>query len=95
MGRLTPISDAMLDAAVEAVSGMELGPVDLAVVDRALNPAVVALAILMCEVDTVSFAERWHRAGDDWVERGVVLRDAILYVLTPEGARAPTSGGLH
>ena len=77
----------LIEAAVMAASFLELGPADLAVVDRCVPDAVVALALVTVEHDA-AFGPRWRDAGDDWVERGTVLRDALIWVLTPDPGAA-------
>lgn len=57
-------------------------PIELAIVERCVPATAVALALLMVEVDE-EFAPRWLAAGSDWMARGEVLRDALLYILRP------------
>lgn len=80
------IDIAMAAAGAQAVMELELrNPAELALVERCLPPAVVSMSLLMVETDPV-FAPRWTAAGEDWVTRGEVLRDALIYLLTPEPA---------
>src|SRR3972149_3217135 len=46
-------------------------------------PKVLALAILVAEAD-VEFADRWAAAGTDWVARGALLHEALVFLLTPD-----------
>lgn len=73
-------------AAVGALGAMGLeiqDPADLATVRRCVLPSVIALALLMVEADA-EFAPRWAAAGTDWLARGDLLHEALLFLLTPE-----------
>lgn len=77
--------DALVEAGVIAAQFLELDAADLAVVERCVPTAVLALALLFVETDPV-FSPRWRAAGSNWVDKAEVLRDALIYVLTPEQA---------
>ena len=63
-------------------------PAELAIVERCLPPAAVALALTMAEGDP-QWGPRWAAAGTDWVERGQILHEAILFILRPEEQAVP------
>jgi hypothetical protein len=81
--QLTAADRALIEAGVLAAGWLELEPRELAIVRDSLSDAVFALALAMLEADP-DFAPRWHAAGEDWVKRGAVLREAVLWVVTPE-----------
>ena len=87
MSTLTATDRAMIEAGAIAALFLEATPADLMVVERTVNTGALALAILFCEVDA-EFHPRWVAAGADWVKQAEVLRDALLYVLTPEAPPA-------
>jgi hypothetical protein len=58
-------------------------PAYLAIVRACVSPLVLALAVLVAEAD-VEFSERWAAAGTDWMTRGALLHEALLFLLTPE-----------
>lgn len=78
--------DDAVRVAVGAAAAMELevrDPAELAVVEAAVTPAVLAYAIAMVEVDA-GLGPRWAAAGSDWVQRGQLLHEAVLFLLRPE-----------
>lgn len=79
-------TDALADVGAAVAMSLEVkDPGELEIVERCLGPAVVALALLLVEADA-ELRRDWTAAGRDWVERGRVLREALLFVLRPEGA---------
>lgn len=80
---------ALVDAAVEAAMDLELPPNEVAHVAALLPSPVFAMAWLLITQDP-ELRQRWNAAGDDWVARGGVLREAVLFVVTP--AAAPPHG---
>lgn len=82
-------NDALASAGATAAMFLEIkDPVDLAIVERCLPPAVIALALGMVESDA-TFKAQWD-AADGWFERGLVLHETILWLLRPE-AQAVTA----
>lgn len=68
---------------MQASATLELEPTEIAELERLLPAPVIALALLLVEADP-EFAPRWQAAGADWTKRAEVLRDAIVWVVTPE-----------
>jgi hypothetical protein len=78
--------DALASAGAMAAMSLEIrDPLLLTYVEASLPPAVVGLALLMVETDA-EYSPRWTAAGSDWMARGQLLHEAILYLLTPEAA---------
>jgi hypothetical protein len=78
---------ALAAAGAQAAMMLEVrDPAELATVERCVPPAVIGLALLMVEADPV-FAPRWASAGTDWVARGEILHEALIFLLTPEPAQ--------
>lgn len=80
-------ADALAMAGVMAIESFELGTVDLEVIRRAL-PAPLLAFILEFAQEEKGFRDRWQKA--DWLTRGELLREALLFVLTPAGAAVPS-----
>lgn len=79
------LTDPQLDALSSAVVAL-VEIVDPALRDAALaaiNPAVLATALLFVETDP-DFAPRWA-ASDDWIDRASLLHEAITFLVTPGG----------
>lgn len=78
-------TEAIAAAGVLALHALELGPEDLATVERCVPAPIVSAAVLLTQSDP-AFAARWRAAGDDFVQQGEVLHAAIVWLLTPEPA---------
>jgi hypothetical protein len=87
LDHLTPEqAEALSAAGATAAMSLEIkNPLLLRYVEASLPPAVVALALVMVESDP-EYAPRWTAAGTDWMARGQLLHDVILFLLTPEEA---------
>jgi hypothetical protein len=76
-------ADALASAGATAAMHLEIkNPLLLRYVEASLPPAVVSLALLMVETDA-EYSRRWIAAGTDWMVRGQLLHEVILYLLTP------------
>lgn len=81
-------AEALADAGAQAAMMLEVDdPAELATIQRCIPPAMLGMAILMVEADSL-FAVRWAAAGADWMVRGEILHEALLYLLTPEDGRS-------
>jgi hypothetical protein len=87
LDHLTPEqTDALATVGAMAAMHLEIkDPLLLRYVEASLPPAVVSLALLMVETDA-EYSPRWIAAGTDWMARGALLHEVILYLLTPEAA---------
>jgi hypothetical protein len=75
---------ALIEAAVIASSVLEVHDrAELEIIRRHVSTPALGLALAMVEHEA-EFAPRWRAAGTDWMARAEVLRDAVLFVLTPE-----------
>ena len=84
---LTVEEQALITAGVIASSFLEIDdPTTLKAISDAVSVPALGLALLMVEMDA-SFASRWEAAGTDWMAQAAVLREALLFVLTPEQRR--------
>jgi hypothetical protein len=75
-------------AAVAAIGALEQPRAVIEVVETACPPALFALAMLVVESED-DFGRRWKAAGDDWVARGEILHDVVVWILTPEATHPP------
>ena len=87
LDHLTPEqTDALATAGAMAAMHLEIkDPLLLRYVEASLPGAIVGLALLMVETDA-EYSPRWIAAGTDWMARGQLLREVILFLLTPESA---------
>ena len=74
--------EALADIGVAAAMQLELTPEDLATVRRCVPLAALALALGMAE-DDPQWSTRWA-AASGWVDRGEIIHEALLWILTPE-----------
>lgn len=84
MPDLSP-QDALAAAGAIAITFLEIeDPAELAIVQRCVPAAMVAMAVLMVEQDP-AFKARWAAAGTDWLTRGELLHESLMFLLTPKG----------